>query len=326
MNNIDEVAKRAGVAKSTVSNVFTGKKFVRQELKDKILAICADIDYQPNFYASRLTNKKTNIIALILEPSKLDKYPFYKDLIVSCILEASKKGYSLLVYYALSQNEMMNVLKRDRAPIDGAILMAPCVDDARLKYMQSNRICCTVIGKTSIEDMNFIDIDNVELVSKVATNLINSYGKDIYLLNSASNMIISKDRKQGFIDACNREGIDVSDRIAEFDAAENDKITEFVKDKIKKGAGFITSNSQMAKIIYTTADEKSLKIGEDIAVFSLGIPDNDFEFNPSLSYAYQNYNVLGETAVNILVDEITKGEKAQKFIESEIFWQNSTKD
>lgn len=82
----------------------------------------------------------------------------------------------------------------------------------------------------------------------------------------------------------------------------------------------------MAKIIYTTADEKSMKIGEDIAVFSLGIPDNDFEFNPSLSYAYQNYNVLGESAVNILVDEITKGEKAQKFIESEIFWQNSTKD
>ena len=40
MVTIKDIAERAGVAKSTVSNALTGKKYVSDDLKQKILDIC----------------------------------------------------------------------------------------------------------------------------------------------------------------------------------------------------------------------------------------------------------------------------------------------
>ncbi len=97
--NIIDVAKKAGVVKSTVSNVLTGKKYVSPELQKKVLDACEELDYHPNFYASALSGKKSNIIALLLENSDDIEQKMYKNLIVACIKEASLHGYSLLVYY-----------------------------------------------------------------------------------------------------------------------------------------------------------------------------------------------------------------------------------
>ena len=51
---IKDVAERAGVAKSTVSNALTGNKYVSEELKQKILKICEEMNYHPSFYASKM--------------------------------------------------------------------------------------------------------------------------------------------------------------------------------------------------------------------------------------------------------------------------------
>ena len=74
MVTITDIAQRAGVAKSTVSNALTGKKYVSEELKQKILDICDEMNYSPNFYASRLSGNRTNIISLFLEESENGVY------------------------------------------------------------------------------------------------------------------------------------------------------------------------------------------------------------------------------------------------------------
>ena len=53
MVTINDVAKRCGVVKSTVSNALTGKKYVSPELKQKILDACKELDFQPNFTRRR---------------------------------------------------------------------------------------------------------------------------------------------------------------------------------------------------------------------------------------------------------------------------------
>ena len=55
MISINDVARKVGVAKSTVSNALTGKKYVSPELKEKVLKACKELDYTPNFYASSLS-------------------------------------------------------------------------------------------------------------------------------------------------------------------------------------------------------------------------------------------------------------------------------
>lgn len=133
MVTINDVAKKCGVAKSTVSNALTGKKYVSPELTERIRAACKELDFQPNFYASTLSRGETNIVALVLEEDSRVKFRgFYADLIVSCLRTAAARGRHLLVYSGLDKNSVFTMLKRDKAPIDGAIVMTPLVDDARI--------------------------------------------------------------------------------------------------------------------------------------------------------------------------------------------------
>lgn len=325
MVKITDVAMRAGVAKSTVSNVLTGNKFVSEELRQKVLAACKELDFQPNFYASGLSRRKTNIIALLLEAtSEIASYPFYKDLIVSCLQESSKKGYSLLVYYDSDQSKLLQTLRQGRAPIDGAILLAPSVNDERLVEMESNRTICVVIGSPADDRLSFVDIDNRKLVKTVAEQLINQYGKDIYLINSREDMTISRDRKAAFCEVCAQRGIDVANRIYVCQNDGSQQSYDFAKANVKPNAVFITANESRAKDVYRAAEDKGLTVGRDVAVFSLGRSVEHGVFSPKLSYAHQNYENLGKIAVQALIDEIETGKHSSALIDSEIIYREST--
>lgn len=325
MVKITDVAKKAGVAKSTVSNVLTGNKFVSEELRTKVLAVCKELDFQPNFYASGLSNRKTNIVALLLEATEdIANYPFYKDLIVACLQEASAMGYSLLVYYEADQSKLLATLRQGRAPIDGAILMTPSVNDERLAQMESNRTVCVVIGRPSNDNLSYVDIDNKKLVATVVEKLIAEYGDDVYLLNSQEDMTISRDRQQAFCETCERCGIDSTNRVYSSKLDDADESYKFALSRVRKNAVFITANETRANGVYRAVEEKGLQVGKDVAVFALGRSVEPGRFTPKLSYAYQSYETLGKIAVKTLIREIETGEQNTVLIESELRYRDST--
>ncbi len=324
MVKITDVAKKAKVAKSTVSNVLTGKKFVSEQLRQKVLDACKELDFQPNFYASGLSNKKTNIIALLMETTQeVLRYPFYKDLILSCIVEASKQGYSLLVYYESDEEKLLKTLRQGRAPIDGAILMTPNVNDERLEQIQSNRTACVVLGRSASENISSVDIDNKKLVKTVTEKLIADYGTDVYLINSRADMTISQDRRAAFLEVCANYGID-SSHVYERAKDDAEESFEFAVERIKKNSVFITENETSASGVYKACQQKGLQVGKDVAVFALGRSIEHGKFTPSLSYASQNYVLLGQMAVLSLIQEIQTGEFKHALVESEICYRAST--
>lgn len=330
---ITDVAKRAGVVKSTVSNVLSGKKFVSEELRKKVLDACEELDFHPNFYASALSSHKSNIIALLLECSEEIDRKFYQKLIVSCLKQASKSDYSLLIYYNSDKDKLLNTLRQGMAPIDGAILMSPFVDDERLNQMEAGRISCVVIGRPEKStpagsengvELNYVDIDNKKLVKDVCEKLIADYGKDVYLLNSDRRLTISKDREKSFKDVCNIYGIDYNSHLFESVHSSAEEGYALSKPVMKKNGVYITANGLLASGVYRAAKECGLNVGKDIAVFALGRSLEHGTFEPKLSYADQDYELLGKTAVDMLLDEIENGfHKNSTFVESKIIYTQS---
>ena len=305
MIKITDVANKAGVAKSTVSNVLTGRKYVSDELKERVLTACREMDFQPNFYASRLSKRSTNIIALLLE-STAELSIHHKD------------------YYESDKEKLLMTLRQGRAPIDGAIIMAPCVNDERLLSLENNRIDCTVIGRPSSSDIGYVDVDNRLLVNKVTQKLVEVYGNDVYLINSAAGMTISLDRRNGFAEACEKHGIDVSDRIKDCDLRSFASGYDFAKSHLNKDAAFITADEIIAQGVYKAVEDGGLRIGRDIGVFSLGRGLEHGSFSPKLSYASQNYEQLGRLAVDMLIDEIDGKKRDNILIDSDLHFSEST--
>ena len=65
MKNISDIAKLAGVSKSTVSR-FLNNGSVSPATKEKITKIIEENNYQPNQFAQSLRARRTNLIGAII--------------------------------------------------------------------------------------------------------------------------------------------------------------------------------------------------------------------------------------------------------------------
>ena len=66
MSTIYDVAKFAGVSKSTVSLVLNNSSLVKKDTADKVLAAIKALNYVPNNNAQALSSKKNYCIGIII--------------------------------------------------------------------------------------------------------------------------------------------------------------------------------------------------------------------------------------------------------------------
>ena len=74
MATIKDVAREAGVAISTVSNVFNNGDIVSEETKQKVLEAVEKLHYIPNMNAKLLKSNRKNTIGLFVTSLQGDFY------------------------------------------------------------------------------------------------------------------------------------------------------------------------------------------------------------------------------------------------------------
>jgi len=92
--SIDDIAKYAGVAKSTVSRIISGKGQFSEKTKAKVLEAARKLNYRPSSIARSLKSKTTKAIGLML-PNITD--PFYPEIIRGVEDVASQNGYIIVL-------------------------------------------------------------------------------------------------------------------------------------------------------------------------------------------------------------------------------------
>ncbi|GHK01627.1 hypothetical protein SY2F82_34240 [Streptomyces sp. Y2F8-2] len=67
--NIGEIARRAGVSRSTVSYALSGKRPVSDDTRRRIQQVIDEPGYRPNAGARALANGRTSTIGLVFPPA-----------------------------------------------------------------------------------------------------------------------------------------------------------------------------------------------------------------------------------------------------------------
>jgi DNA-binding LacI/PurR family transcriptional regulator len=65
-STIGDVAKRAGVSKSTVSHVINNSRFVEENTRQKVLQAIEELNYRPSSVARSLVSKRTHTVGLLI--------------------------------------------------------------------------------------------------------------------------------------------------------------------------------------------------------------------------------------------------------------------
>jgi DNA-binding LacI/PurR family transcriptional regulator len=93
MTTLMDVAERAGVSKSTVSNVIRGTTMVAEETRLKVERAIAETGYHPNAIARSLKARTSSAIGIVV-PDLTN--PFYAQLAVGVERAANALGYAVL--------------------------------------------------------------------------------------------------------------------------------------------------------------------------------------------------------------------------------------
>ena len=90
MATIKDVAKRAGVSISTVSNVLNSSKYVSDELTQKVQAAIADLHYRVDVTARNMKIRNTKMIGVIVSSFHII---FVPQVIKNTLLSMATRSY-----------------------------------------------------------------------------------------------------------------------------------------------------------------------------------------------------------------------------------------
>ncbi|KRB44478.1 LacI family DNA-binding transcriptional regulator [Phenylobacterium sp. Root700] len=125
---IKDVATKAEVSFKTVSRVLNGEPHVREEVRDRVLAAAAALNYRPNIAARGLIGGQSRLIGFLYDNPN---YSYVTEAEIGALLRCKQSGYHLAIEPVDSQGDVGGQIEQILASLrlDGVILTPPISDD-----------------------------------------------------------------------------------------------------------------------------------------------------------------------------------------------------
>lgn len=326
---LEEIAKLAGVSRSTVSRVVNGNDRVREETREKVQTVIDELNFQPNIAARSLAAGKTGIIGLVIPAgvSALFSDPYFPQLIQGISSACNIRDYSMMFwvdepYYRL--RTVRHLLYSGL--LDGVIISSMLMDDPIIRSLYERHMPFVLIGRHPELDVNFLDINNKAAAYKATSFLIDCGYRRIATITGPKNMIAGFDRYQGYCMALDQHDCALKESlVAEGDFTEAGGY-KAMKELLPKNpdAVFIASDT-MAMGALRAIHEADLSVPDEIGI--IGFDDSPIasHANPPLTTMRQSPYEMGYKAVNTLIEIINNpGRPPQQIVlESELVIRES---
>lgn len=297
---INDVAKIAGVSKSTVSRYLNGKP-IKEATSEKIRKAIEETNYQVNMFA-RLSAKKSYIIGIVL--------PGFDSTVTSRSITSVDKYLRSKNYTSLIMNtendldiELKSIENLDHMRVDGIIIVASYITDRHKEIVNSISTPVVFIGQEFKEGTSIVD-DNYnagyEIGKYVATSGIQSA---CCLWVDEKDIQVGKIRKEGVIDGLKDHGtLNVIEKPTDFTYATSYKHALDILRQEDRPEAILCSTDRIAHGVYKACIELGLKIPEDVSVTGFGGYETSEILNPPLTTV--KFDV--ETSAYVCADTILK--------------------
>lgn len=278
---ISDVAKRAGVSKSTVSNYLNGKfEKMSAETKKAIESTIKELGYTPNLSARRLPNKeKSKTICLIIPGSLMRVFDsFYYPKIFSTMDRISgKMKYNMLIYSKKEHgdtNEMSFLKGMAASIVDGYIIFDLSADDLFFKEFEEAGIPYVCCGKIEdYEDYRYVASDHKKAIKDTIEYLFQLGHRKIGIFEENDSSVVEQTRKAGIKESCEEHALDESSivRIKVPDEATDQKIYEMWLECLKpedRPTAYIISTAICQQFQFAV-QTLGLSIPEDISYVNI---------------------------------------------------------
>jgi DNA-binding LacI/PurR family transcriptional regulator len=188
-----DVARRAGVALSTVSATLTGARPVSAATRARVEAAMDQLGYRRNALARGLASRRSRVLALTYPVGASGLSRTSAEFVLSAAEVAQERGYQLILWpFAVDDADgILEVARQGLA--DGVLVMEVHADDARVAALRGAGVPVALIGRTA-EDraepgVPTVDVDFATTLEDAVAHLADLGHRRIAFVNHAAHRL-----------------------------------------------------------------------------------------------------------------------------------------
>jgi DNA-binding LacI/PurR family transcriptional regulator len=314
VRTIADIARLAGVSKSTVSRALNDSPLIGEETKGRIRALAKEHNFQINAPARRLSMQQSRTIAFVTHAYHQDFSVadlFGLEILGGVSNGLAKQGYDLLIIHVDPHDTKWAHQYFDTGRVDGFILMTSTRKQTHVKALtevnapfiiwgvpQPNQKYCSVTG------------DNFNGGKLATEHLIQSGRQKIGFIGGPVYELEVQHRLEGYRTALHSAGRSIDPGLIEHGDFSNTSGAEAMRRLLDKApdmdAVFVNSDL-MAIAAMDAIRESGRRVPEDIAVVGyddLSIAEHS---NPPLTTIRQNIPLAGKLLAQNLIQYLQTG-------------------
>jgi LacI family transcriptional regulator len=312
--NLEEVARLAGVSRSTVSRVVNDDPRVSVKVRAHVQEIIREHQYHPNAAARSLASSRTRIVGLLIpQPVGAIFHDHFFAILMQTLIDAcNDHEHNLMLLMdnagdeAASERLYRRVIRGRH--LDGLIIAASFIHDPIVAMLERLEFPVVHIGRHPEYDVCHVDVDNRGAARQAVHHLIMHGYERIGFIGGTPNLIAANDRRKGFLDAHEEAGLapdpslemvgDFSEHVA------YDAMLRLIDHPKGPPEAVFCASDPMALAAMRATRDRNLRVPADIAFFGFDGFDRDRVDLPTLSTVAQPVQELGRSAIELLLRQI----------------------
>jgi DNA-binding LacI/PurR family transcriptional regulator len=306
---IGDVARAAGVSRSTASYALSGKRAISAEVRERVNDAVRQLGYTPNAGARALATSQTMVIGLLAQFLEDEFAPAMLQYMLGVSDTARELGYDILL---VTEADGARALRRvtDSQMVDGVVLLNVAQDDVRLPILRAAPQPGALVGLPGdCSGLDVFDLDFEEAGRMMVDHMYRLGHRELILVSQPEHVV---QRGGAYVwrlqDAALQQarvrGIELHAMFGESRQPAVGRTLHALLDAYPSATGLLLNNEAAAAALPSVLHERGLTVPGDLSV--IGRYSDEFArlFSLSFSSIESAPDRLGRMAVRQLVRRI----------------------
>jgi LacI family transcriptional regulator len=305
MATIDDVSKRAGVSRSTVSRVVADNGYVSEAKRLAIQQAIAELGYRPNTLARALRSNRSNMIGAVVVDVGT---PYFANMVYGLQRATRRAGKALMVSsgYADQDEEAHAIIELVDRSCDGILLYLerPLRPDVA-EIIRAAQIPVVMIGRMGSEVAHgSVMLDNFGGARDAINFLLEQGHRKIVHLSGQADFGDTVARLEGMDAALQAAGMSISDIHVvngEFHQDFGYSATMALLEEGRDFTAIFAGDDDMAAGVLLALRHAGKRVPQDVSVIGFDDAFHARHLWPPLTTIRQPVDEIGETAADLLL-------------------------
>jgi LacI family transcriptional regulator len=302
-----EVAERAGVAMSSVSRVLSGHPDVSAPMHDRVMAVVAELGYQPDMLAQGLRRRETRSVGFVVGDIA---NPLLAEIVKGAERTLRDAGYSMLLTNSENDPERdgSHIRLFEQRRVDGLMLSLASEDDPRTIAVLRDIDAPIVLVDRELPP----DVGASAVLSDHRTGMRDAVAHLLDLGHRRIGLILgqpmrpSRERQAGLEEAFALWGLPSTYTVVGgmLSAEHGRNATRQLLDADEPPTAIVAGGNQLLIGTLEELQARDLRIGADVSLISCDAIDVTELFTPPIAVVVRDNREIGTQAALLLTERL----------------------